>query len=398
ELPSRDPKEGPLRQDQCPLEVALTPEKAEGREGPAQLFGAEDGERAAACEGPRGLGRKRLHIGAVRCDVSVQEDDRQEWTFTLYDFDNSGKVTREDVSSLMHTIYEVVDASINHSSGGSKTLRVKLSVSPEPSGKRKDGPPAGQDREPTRCRAEAEPAEDPRVADRRLSAHVRRASADPQPCAVRGPCCVDENTERRNHYLDLAGIENYTSKFGPGSPLAPARQEHHAKAAHPQSRSRSQEPDTHVLQHRRSQVLADHAALAAEPARALDTQPRPKGQEKLLLRSPKGTGKPPGLPGGSKPSRASGHYLPAQAPPDAHHPPQPPPYGHKRYRQKGREGHSPLKAAHGQPGAVEHEVVRDLPPVLAGEGHVLPVVQRHEHHHEHHHHHHHHHHLHPQPC
>ncbi|XP_012520768.1 PREDICTED: protein naked cuticle homolog 2-like, partial [Propithecus coquereli] len=287
ELPSGDPKEGPLRQDQCPLEVALTPEKAEGREGPAQLFGAEDGERAAACEGPRGLGRKRLHIGAVRCDVSVQEDDRQEWTFTLYDFDNSGKVTREDVSSLMHTIYEVVDASINHSSGGSKTLRVKLSVSPEPSGKRKDGPPAGQDREPTRCRAEAEPAEDPRVADRRLSAHVR--------------------------------------------------QEHHAKAAHLQSRSRSQEPDAHVLQHRRSQVLADHAALAAEPVRALDTQPRPKGQEKPLLRSPKGTGKPPGLPGGSKPGRASGHYLLAQAPPDAHHPPQPPPYGHKRYRQKGRE-------------------------------------------------------------
>lgn len=24
---------------------------------------------------------------------------------------------------------------------------------------------------------------------------------------------VDENTERRNHYLDLAGIENYASRF-----------------------------------------------------------------------------------------------------------------------------------------------------------------------------------------
>lgn len=28
--------------------------------------------------------------------------------------------------------------------------------------------------------------------------------------------CVDENLERRNHYLDLAGIENYTSRFGAG--------------------------------------------------------------------------------------------------------------------------------------------------------------------------------------
>lgn len=27
---------------------------------------------------------------------------------------------------------------------------------------------------------------------------------------------MDENIERRNHYLDLAGIENYTSQFGPG--------------------------------------------------------------------------------------------------------------------------------------------------------------------------------------
>ena len=32
--------------------------------------------------------------------------------------------------------------------------------------------------------------------------------------------CVDENLERRNHYLDLAGIENYTSRFGAGEWLA----------------------------------------------------------------------------------------------------------------------------------------------------------------------------------
>lgn len=36
--------------------------------------------------------------------------------------------------------------------------------------------------------------------------------------------CVDENIERRNHYLDLAGIEDYTSQFGPGKG-APARGE-----------------------------------------------------------------------------------------------------------------------------------------------------------------------------
>ncbi|XP_033034595.1 protein naked cuticle homolog 2 isoform X12 [Trachypithecus francoisi] len=222
ELPNGNPKEGPFREDPCPLEVALPAEKAEGHERPGQLS-ADDGERAANHEGPRGPGRQHLNIDALQCDVSVEDDDRQEWTFTLYDFDNCGKVTREDMSSLMHTIYEVVDASVNHSSGSSKTLRVKLTVSPEPSSKRKEGPPAGQDREPNRCRTEGELPEEPRVADRRLSAHVRRPSADPQPCSERGPYCVDENTERRNHYLDLAGIENYTSRFGPGSQLCKER-------------------------------------------------------------------------------------------------------------------------------------------------------------------------------
>ncbi|XP_014650500.1 PREDICTED: protein naked cuticle homolog 2 [Ceratotherium simum simum] len=402
ELPSGDPKEGLFREDQCPLEVALPAEKAEGLEGPGQLFGVDDGERAANREAPRGLSKKRLDINALQCDVSVEEDNSQEWTFTLYGFDHSGKATREDMSSLMHTIYEVVDASVNHSSGSSKTLRVKLTVSPEPSSKRKEGPSAGQDREPARSGMEGEPAEDPRVADKRLSAHVRRPSADPHPCPVRGPYCVDENTERRNHYLDLAGIENYTSKFGPGSPPAQAKQEHQGKASCPQSRSRSQEPDAHTAHHRRSQVLADHTLLTAEPAaRALDGQPRLKGQEKQFLKSPKGSGRPPGGPGGSKSGRTFSYHPPAallQGPQDGHHLQQPPPqpYGHKRYRQRGREGHSPLKAALGQPAVVEHEVVRDLPPVLLGEGYAVPVVQRHEHHHHHHeHHHHHHYHHHP---
>ena len=36
-----------------------------------------------------------VHIQELQCDVSVEENSRQEWTFTLYDFDNNGKVTRE---------------------------------------------------------------------------------------------------------------------------------------------------------------------------------------------------------------------------------------------------------------------------------------------------------------
>lgn len=44
----------------------------------------------------------------------------------------------------MHTIYDVVDASVNHSCNSKrKTLRVKLTVTPEPGARRKDTTHAG---------------------------------------------------------------------------------------------------------------------------------------------------------------------------------------------------------------------------------------------------------------
>lgn len=43
------------------------------------------------------------------------------------------RLSSQDMSSLMHTIYDVVDASVNQSCHNkSKTLRVKLTVTPEP--------------------------------------------------------------------------------------------------------------------------------------------------------------------------------------------------------------------------------------------------------------------------
>lgn len=48
-------------------------------------------------------------------------------------------VILQDMSSLMHTIYDVVDASVNQSCHSkSKTLRVKLTVTPEPSPRRRE--------------------------------------------------------------------------------------------------------------------------------------------------------------------------------------------------------------------------------------------------------------------
>eukprot|EP00069_Balaena_mysticetus_P003843 bmy_04251T0 len=179
------------------LEVALPPEKTDGLASGDEKKMEKTGEScpgskkqlkfevfwgclakpmpSPAAEGrprPRRLPRKpnRRVINYVRllsvcvqelqCDVSVEEDSRQEWTFTLYDFDNNGKVTREDITSLLHTIYEVVDSSVNHSPTSSKTLRVKLTVAPDGSQSKKSILLNHPDLQSTRPRAETKPAEE----------------------------------------------------------------------------------------------------------------------------------------------------------------------------------------------------------------------------------------------
>lgn len=67
------------------------------------------------------------------CDVSVAEGDRrrQEFSFTLYDFDGHGKITKDDIAGLVTTIYDTLGASIQVPPCGSKTIKVKLTVSPD---------------------------------------------------------------------------------------------------------------------------------------------------------------------------------------------------------------------------------------------------------------------------
>ncbi|KAG7161341.1 naked cuticle-like [Homarus americanus] len=73
------------------------------------------------------------YVEEVSCDVSVAagEADRQEFSFTLYDFDGHGKVTKDDIAGLVRTIYEAVGSSLSLPPSGSRTIRVKLTVAPE---------------------------------------------------------------------------------------------------------------------------------------------------------------------------------------------------------------------------------------------------------------------------
>ncbi|KAM9404246.1 protein naked cuticle homolog 2-like isoform 2-T3 [Salvelinus alpinus] len=437
EFPHSELKGRQLLDHHCPLEVVLPPEKAaEGCDSYLQYPHTDPGPDRQLLRGGdagKASGKKRISLDDLECDVSVEEDNRQEWIFTLYDFDNSGKVTKEDMSSLMHTIYDVVDASVNHSSCHSKrkTLRVKLTVTPEPGARRRDPISTGPDRESGRLHQE-----EGRSADRRLSSHIR-----PGQSSEGQHYCVDENTERRNHYLDLAGIENYTSRFE-GSTPPPPPQETHVRTSQSQNRSRSQEPEAHAAHahQRRSQVISENYS----PLEA-----RGRGASHFL-KSPKGTSKGAGVGGtngGIERGKSSKYHT------GGHYPPQPPPLqtllhtgnsssgGHggqdvyhlpfsshhqhplqhshsKRLRAKAREGQglSPSKTPLSPHSNPQHQYQQQHqhqhqqhqqqapppPPCLEREkereqgsgSFVLPLVQRHEHrhHHEHHHHHHYHHH------
>jgi len=73
-----------------------------------------------------------LFLQEFECDVSVAEGDRrQEFSFTLYDFDGHGKITKDDIAGLVTTIYDTLGASIQVPPCGSKTIKVKLTVSPD---------------------------------------------------------------------------------------------------------------------------------------------------------------------------------------------------------------------------------------------------------------------------
>ncbi|XP_065210575.1 protein naked cuticle homolog 1 isoform X2 [Planococcus citri] len=83
-------------------------------------------------------GKRHLNLEELECDVSVEgcspdqtSGQRQEFSFTLYDLDGHGKITKDDIAGLVKTIYETLGQSIKVPHYGSKTIKVKLTVSPE---------------------------------------------------------------------------------------------------------------------------------------------------------------------------------------------------------------------------------------------------------------------------
>ncbi|XP_061429180.1 protein naked cuticle homolog 2 isoform X3 [Lethenteron reissneri] len=371
----------------------------------------------------------------LQCDVLVQDNNRQEWTFTLYDFDNSGKVTREDISSLMHTIYEVVGTSVNHSTGNSKTLRVKLTVTPDPGQQRRRGAPHGivdqppshgqeeekatpeEARQPEKKQQQQQPQQQQQEPQQQQQpehpALWRHNSGQPQGSATaRHCCCADENVERRNHYLDLAGMESYGAPVcspAQGSPRMSRRRE----APHDPEPLAGQPGRRAAVLAQRNRTPPDTSTAATAAAAATTTT-----AARHVSRSSRTKGPAVTQAASSRPGRQRGRSVPLRPVGVQQQQAQQQPQQqqqHKRHRQRGREGClSPGRPPHYQarapvPGVPDAQWLeqpqhhhhqhlqqqqqlhlQQQQPGAMQSSMLVPVMQRHEHHHYHEHHHHHH--------
>lgn len=112
-----------------PIEVVELPDEPDGKR--FELFFEREGQVEASTQTTRPI------TAVSECGQSIKStgSDRQEWSYTLYDFEGQGQVTRDDVKNLVKSIYDVLGKSISHPKGTQKDpvkkLCVKLSLSKE---------------------------------------------------------------------------------------------------------------------------------------------------------------------------------------------------------------------------------------------------------------------------
>ncbi|KAF8787818.1 protein naked cuticle homolog 1-like isoform X2 [Argiope bruennichi] len=70
----------------------------------------------------------------VTCSVSVDGQEKQEFSFTLYDFDTCDRSNKQDVEKIVvRSICEALNKTLKLPPSGSRTIKVKLAISPDSS-------------------------------------------------------------------------------------------------------------------------------------------------------------------------------------------------------------------------------------------------------------------------
>lgn len=80
----------------------------------------------------------RLRFEELTCDVELKHSETSkqkplQFSFTLYDLDGHGRMTKDDIAGIVSTIYESIGKSVTVPHYGSKTIQVRLTVVPEES-------------------------------------------------------------------------------------------------------------------------------------------------------------------------------------------------------------------------------------------------------------------------
>jgi hypothetical protein len=81
------------------------------------------------------LEENRVKLDEFTCDVSVEDSSKKpqplQFSFTLYDLDGHGKITKDDIAGIVSTIYDSIGKTVVVPHYGKKTINVKLTVSPD---------------------------------------------------------------------------------------------------------------------------------------------------------------------------------------------------------------------------------------------------------------------------
>lgn len=198
--------------------------------------------------------KPQLKLEEFECDVSVKTEggmEKQEFLFTLYDLDGHGNITKDDIAGLVRSIYEAVGSSVKLPHSGSKTIKVRLTVSPDKKETVKlSCSSSSPQTDPSKKHFGVTPVKltgSPRHPGKKnnlmtlyrqnlihmIKTNVlEKNQAQGLTGCESGFTCKDfdlkhhhkhrhannrdniiECRDRRNHYLDLAGIENYNCKL-----------------------------------------------------------------------------------------------------------------------------------------------------------------------------------------
>lgn len=129
---------GPNGQESAPVISSKGPVKKEAHsQKSAQDNQQTKGSKMVGVQGsktPESQDGSRVRLEEFTCDVSVEDGNVPQplqFSFTLYDLDGHGKITKDDIAGIVSTIYDSIGKTVVVPHYGKKTINVRLTMSPD---------------------------------------------------------------------------------------------------------------------------------------------------------------------------------------------------------------------------------------------------------------------------